>query len=569
MIPGWLALVLQLHAGADVAPAGAVQVASPRAPEDSLRDLGRARAAQAGFEQGRRHYLPWSYGSAGQQCDVRIGRYCWWYEGGRATPPVEPPAIVSRRAGLLAELAVLAARRPGDRWLAGMRVYYHLENREPVLADSAARACRAEAWWCLTLAAWVAHSRGDALAAGSGFAAALAAMPDSTRCTWSDITVVLPSEWRDRYAAMDCVARAGIERRYWMLSVPRMAAGANEWRSEFLARRVITTLLASAVTPHRMGWGGDAEELTLRYGWPTAWSRTPPASAAAFEPGILGHDPAPSVHFGPHASLLESSSSAVGEQLDTLDVRAPSRLAHPMIRRVAPVGVQLARFRRGDSTLVVAAWAARDDSLLAPAVSIAAMLADGSVHTAPGDAQLVGRGRLTVAGTPRVAGVELSDTARATFARARAVYAATRDSTSVMLSDMLLYRPGDEHAAHLESALARAIPGDSASVGSPVGIYWEAYGADSAAAALETAVLIERLDRGWMRATRQRLGLADPDSPIQIRWNETGPATGGMTPRALSLDLSLLPPGHYELSISVTPATGAGVTTRRRIALHP
>jgi len=393
-------------------------------------------------------------------------------------------------------------------------------------------------------------------------------MPDSTRCAWDDITVLLPGEWRDRYAAMACGMRGSVARRYWMLSTPRLAAGANEWRTEFLARRVITTLLASAVTPHRMGWGRDAEELALRYGWPTAWSRTPPASATTYEPGILGHDPAPSVHFGPSARLLDSAIVAAPEQLDPLDVRAPSRFAHPAIRRVVPVGIQLARFRRGDSTLIVAAWAARDDSLLTPAVAIGAVLADGSVHTAPSDSQLVGRGRLTVVGAPRIAGVELSDSVRATFARARAVYAATRDSTAVMLSDMLLYRPADDRGPDLGAALARAIPGDSVSAGAPLGVYWEAYGADSAAAELETSVLIERIDRGWVRAARQRLGLEDPDSPVQIRWNEAGPSTGGMTPRVLSLDLSLLPAGRYRLSVSVTPATGAGVTTWREIELQ-
>jgi hypothetical protein len=561
MIATWLALALQLQAGTPPAVGAAPD-------EDSLRDLGRARAAQAGFEQERRHHLPWSNAGGGQQCDVRIGRYCWWHEDGRAALPAEPPEIARRRDELLEVLGALASRRPGDRWVVGMRVYYQIDNRQPARADSAARACRAGGWWCDALGAWAAGARGDALAADSGWAAALAAMPEPVRCAWSDITVLLAGDLRDRYAEMDCAARAAVERRYWMLSAPRLAARANEWRSEFYARRVLTTLLATAVTPHRTSWGRDAEELALRYGWPTAWSRTPPASATTFEPGILGHDPAPSVHFGPRAELLDSTVAATADVLDTGDRRATSRFAHHAIRRVAPVAAQLARFRRGDSTLVVAAWAAHDDSLLAAGITLGAILADGSVRAQAVDSQPAGRARLLVPGALRVAGVELSDSVHATFARARAIYPAVRDSTSVAISDLLLYRPDDRERQDLDAALALAIPGDRVSAGAPLGLYWEAYGADGAAAALETAVLVERIDRGFFRAARQRLGLADPDSPVQIRWNEAGPGSGGVTPRALSLDLSLLPPGRYRVSLSLTPATGAGVTASREVELR-
>ena len=46
---------------------------------DSARDLSRARMAQVSFERSRRAQLP--YGSStGGRCDVRLGRYCWWYD---------------------------------------------------------------------------------------------------------------------------------------------------------------------------------------------------------------------------------------------------------------------------------------------------------------------------------------------------------------------------------------------------------------------------------------------------------------------------------------------------------
>lgn len=562
----WLVLALQLQGG--VLTPGAAPPLAAATDADSLRDRERARQAQAGFEQGRRYQLPWSLGGGGIPCDVRIGRFCWWADDGAAPPPAEPPEIARRREELLAELDALGRRRPGDGWIAGMRVYYRIDNRQPALADSAARECGGGGWWCTALRAWAAHARGAAVAADSGFTAALAAMPDSTRCAWRDVAVILPPPHRERYERLGCTARVEFEGRYWALATPRLHVRANEWRSEFLARRIVATLLASAVTPHRLGWGRDAEEVVLRYGWPVAWSRTPPAGIGAVEPGILGHDPSPSVDVGPRAELLDGPTGAAPDLLQPPERRAVSRYAHHVMRRVAPVRAQLARFRRGDSTLVVAAWRARDDSLRAPGVAIAARLPDGAVHAADGDSATTGSGRVMVPGAPTITAVELSDSVGATFGRARMLHSAPRDSGSVRLSDLLLYRAQEQQPPELEVVLAHAIAGDSVARETPLGLFWESYAADGAGAEREAAVLVERIDRGFFRATRQRLGLADPDSPVQVRWMEPGPAAAGVTPRALSLDLSLLPVGRYRITVSVTPATGPGATASREIDLR-
>ncbi|MDB4886198.1 MAG: hypothetical protein JWN79_1636 [Gemmatimonadetes bacterium] len=545
-----LAFQLQLVAG------------TPRsAGDDSLRDIGRAHDAQAGFERGRRYVLPWSLGGGGR-CDVRVGRFCWWYEGAESAHPAEPAAVAERRAELLRELDALGERHPADRWISGMRVYYRLEDGHPASADSVARECRAEAWWCSALRASAAHARGDLAVADSGFAAALAAMPDSTRCAWRDISSLLPGDARARYEHLACQERLPVEARYWMLATPRLSAGANEWRSEFYARRLAATLLASAVTPHRLSWGRDAEELVLRYGLPVAWSRIVPAGLSTLEPEILGHDPSPSFHFGPRQALLDSGAVARDDGWALDDLHGESRYAHRAIRRLAGVAVQLARFRRGDSTLAAAAWATADDSLAAPAVSIGVLGADGRARARRLDSARVGRGSFTVPGVPRLVGVELGDSASGTFARSRALFAERRDSGAIALSDLLVYRPADAEAPTLAQALALAIPGDTASVSQPIGLYWEAYGSDSAGAQVETSIIVERTDHGFFRAARQRLGLADPDSPVRVRWNEARPAADGVMPRALSLDLSTLPAGRYRITLAITSARGAAAAER-------
>lgn len=558
-----LALQLQLAAPAMAASPRTAQVAPDR---DSLRDLGRAHDAQAAFERGRRYVLPWGPGS-GDRCDVRVGRFCWWYEEGGASSRPEPPEVSRRRGELLQQLDALGQRHPADAWIAGMRVYYRVEDERPDAADSVARACEASGWWCAALRGYAAQARGDVRGADSAFTTALALMPDSTRCTWRNVAVLLPPGARDRYEHLGCAARAPIEARYWMLATPRLSAGANEWRSEFHARRVAATLLASSVTPHPMSWGSDTEELLLRYGWPVAWSRVPPQGIATMEPGIVGHEQAPSFHYGPREALLDSGASSGNDGWDLPDVHAQSRYAHRAIRRLGMMSAQVARFRRGDSTLLAAAWSTADDSLPAPAATLGAVLADGGTRSVDGGVARTGHAAVTFAGEAVVAGVELGDSVRGTLARTRTLYAPRRDTTSVLLSDLLLYRPAGEQAPQLDDALALAIPGDTASVSSPVGLYWEAYAADSAGAEVETAVVVERIDHGFFRGARQRLGLADPDSPIHVRWSEARPASGGVRASALALDLSALPAGRYRITLAVTPATGAGAVTSREVSL--
>jgi len=137
-----LALALQLHAPALSA---APQRPSERTPADSARDLNRARSAQASFERSRRAHLP--YGdSGGGRCDVRLGRYCWWYDEHVPNFPPEEAAIVERRNELIAQLDLAASHYPGDDWLAGMRVHYRVDGHHLTAADSMARECRATTW---------------------------------------------------------------------------------------------------------------------------------------------------------------------------------------------------------------------------------------------------------------------------------------------------------------------------------------------------------------------------------------------------------------------------------------
>ncbi|MEO5813711.1 MAG: hypothetical protein ABIT20_00340 [Gemmatimonadaceae bacterium] len=558
-----LALAFQLHAPALSAVA---QRSSERTPSDSARDLSRARGAQANFERSRRAHLP--FGDRGNgRCDVRLGRYCWWYDEHVPTFPPEEAAIGERRQELLAQLDLAAAHYPGDDWLAGMRVHYRVDGHQFAAADSVAGECRATGWWCSALAGYAAHSGGDAHRADSAFALAVAGLPAEESCSWRDIAPLLSDGDRDVYEHRSCDARRALETRYWLLSRPQFSTGGNEWQNEFNVRRVLNWLGERAATPHLLSWGKDAAELVLRYGWPTAWSRTVTAMGSMQEPGIIGHDPAPSFSFAPSGWLADSLKPLPPDAWDLSAPRAEARYAPPMVKRVASVAAQFARFRRGDSTLLVAAFAAQDDSLRTLVARLGAAGVDGITALSEPDTAHVGRTRVMLGTTPWIVGIDVADTTTRTLARTRRAFVPGADSARLSLSDLLVYRAGEDPAPSLDSALVRAVPGDTVTRDRALGIFWETYGLSSEGETVDIAVSVERVDHGWIRSARQKLGLTPMDTPIRIKWSDARTSVGKAAAHAISLDLANLDAGRYRLTLTLVPASGVPVAALREVEL--
>ena len=558
-----LMLVLQFRAAT---LSEAPQRVSGSNAADSARDLSRARSAQASFERSRRALLPFG-SSTGGRCDVRLGRYCWWYDESMPNFPPESEVIGRRRAELLAELDRLGSRYPGNDWLSGMRVHYRVDGRDLVGADSVARACRATGWWCGALAGYAAHARGDARLADSGFASAIAAMPAAAACAWRSIEPLLADDERDAYEHRSCDARVELERRYWLLSRPQLTSTANEWQNDFNARRVLVWLGERAATPHLLTWGNDAAELVLRYGWPTSWSRVVTSGVAGSDPSIVGHDPSPSFAFAPVRWLADSTTPLPAEAWQLSAPRAEARYAPRLVHRVAGVAAQIARFRRGDSVLVVAAYSTVDNSLLAPVAMLGAAGLDGAVRLSAPDSARSGRARVTLASAPYIAGVEVADTTTRTLARMRMGFVPAADSARLSLSDLLLYRAGEEPATSLDSALSRAIPGDTVARNRQLGLFWETYGLAAGGESVDLAVSVERVDHSWIRSARQRLGLTPADTPIRIRWTDARPPADRAAAHAVALDLANLDSGRYRVTLTLTPLGGTAVSAAREIAL--
>ena len=564
MLVALLAVTFQLGFASNDAPLRRSDAAQAA---DSARDLEAAHSAQTSFEFARRYSLPQRYGSSGP-CTVRLGRYCWWLDETEPELPPEPESITRKRGELLATLDALGAQHPGDEWLAGMRVHYRIDGKNFAGADSVARDCGATRWWCLALVGYADHVLGEPAAAESAFVAALDSMPADEACRWRDMTLLLSGDTRSRYEKESCPERRAFEDRYWLLSRPRLGAGGNEWRTEFYVRKVQARLARRSANPQPGSWGRDAEELLLRFGWPVAWSREQSGATMIGEPSIVGHDPVPSFNFAPVDEMFDSLASAQDDAWDLRAKDAEARFAPRGVRRVSHVGMQLARFRRGDSILVVSAFNVKDDSLYEPTSTVlAATLPDGSTRVAEASGS-AGTVALMLESPPVLAGVEVEDSSTATLARSRALYPPPGRDSGLAVSDLLLFRVAHGAPESLTAALDLAVPGDTMSREKPIGIYWESYGVAEQGEALDVSVTVERIDHSWLRGVRQRLRMEDPDSPLKLRWSDARPAAPGEPlSRAITLDLGNLSAGKYRISLALTRADGTEARSAREIEL--
>ncbi len=544
-------------------PAAGADSAARRARETASR-------AQASFERRRRSLLPRA-GSMAGRCDVRIGRYCYWYDPDAPPGPDEPARVATARARLLTILDSAALADPADDLIAGQRVRYRLESGATDSALAAALACAGSGWWCAALRGWALHAAGDAAAAGAAFDSALAAMPRDGRCAWSDISHLLDGEARERYTRQDCDARAALERRFWWLATPFFSRGGNDRRNEHLARRALAQLARESPTTYDSRWGDDMEELLVRYGWAERWSRrdgTP--GLQQHGASVIGHEPSPAHLWAASARLLETPYAAAIDDWEPHAADARGRYAAPVARLLLDLDASAAAFVRGDSMLVVTTFAPPREARLegAPASvvlsreeappSITPFAPDGSGGVA---AVLVGR-------APQLVSVEiLADSGAA--ARARfAVSPPAPVRGALALSDLLPYRPERGADTTFDDAVRLALRGSSIAAPQRLGIYWELYGLPDGRHAIETSLSIVAEREGWLARMWQRARGHGARAPVNLHWTDLIAARDGIAPRAVAIELPPLEPGDYELVLHLRSADGHYASAFRRLRVR-
>ena len=546
-----------------------------------MRALRAARRAQESFETIRRQYLPREYGVGSHRCDVRIGRWCIWNDesNDRKAPP-EAARTVEAREQLLARLDTLASRIPGDEWIAAQRVRYLIEAKRYGDAVRAAEQCTeaGSAYRCRAYAAVALHDSGAVAAANSAFTASLSAMPDSVRCQWSDISLLIDDEIADRYHHADCAARRDIEAAFWRLTTPLYLRD-NDFRNEFLARVTRTDMTRDSRTPMGSPSEPAFRETALRYGYDTWFVRDDPPIGSMAEAPVAGYREGGSgFNFVPDYRALLSPSSLATDDWDlklrsARTIYAPSYARHfrSLARR------QIALFKRGDSALVVAAYDVSEDTLFTPAPIEAGLFTvridSARLRNARGSVErrASSRGVLTTMGPwhPMVVSLELLDSASRSAARARYAVSPPVSTGRVAISDLLIFMPpaGDAQLHSLDAVLPLAVHDDHVSATQPVGVFWEAYGVRSEGETFAVALQIDRINEGWRRRAAERLHLASPFSPVTVQWQEAPNGVDRIAARAMTLDLSRLDPGRYVIRLTLTANDELPVVSTREIVV--
>ncbi|MDP2480259.1 MAG: hypothetical protein Q8W49_07145 [Candidatus Palauibacterales bacterium] len=326
---------------------------------DSAAVEAAARRDQARFERERRRRLPVRRVAYGP-CPERVGRFCHWFEDDGIEPRPEPASIAPLRRRLLDRLDSAFVRLPGSRWISGQVVRYGIEAGRPADALVAARACRTSRAWCSRLAGMALHALGRERQAEEAFEVADRAASPTERCRSSDLGDLLEGEVRAHYERLPCPgpARRVFERRYWWLADPLYLEPGNERRVEDRVRRLTSELEADAASPYDVRWGEDLSELTIRYGWPAWWERVP---GDPLRPGDLdswiAHDPPHGLSFVPRADPLTPPGDLTPEAWRPTDPRPRSRYAPAYADTFVRLPSRTIAFRRGDSVLVLAAYA--------------------------------------------------------------------------------------------------------------------------------------------------------------------------------------------------------------------
>jgi hypothetical protein len=522
---------------------------------DSLTVLARSRSAQAGFERFRYLRLPRTNQSGpGGECHEVIGRFCFWFEPDPDEPPAEAPAIAERRRQLLDRLAAAAAQLPGDGWIAGQRVHYLVEAGDEDGAIAAARACRAERWWCAALEGLALHEAQRTTDAHAAFDAALAAMPADERARWTDVTDLLAPEDEREYRRMTEEERARLARRLWWLADPLWSDTGNDRLTEHYARWTMHYIQQRARQVDRLAWRDDTREIVVRYGWMTAWERFVPIFWGSSGEGLIAYNDPRTWEWIAPLSAVREPRTLRGDAWPLLESEpTTTRYAPEYARRMMALPHQIAVFPRPGGAVLVAGYALPEDSLPAGAhVRAAAVVmddVDGARAVSPWQPTAAsGALRVMLPANPSVLSLEVREDSTRLLARQRQGITWDADAR---VSDLLLLAHPDARPENLDDAARIARGSAEVGPGERVGVFWEMYGL-AAGDSVSVRVGMVAPQAGWARRRLEAIGVRRGARAVRMGWRD---ATEGEAVAARSVTVGIpadVRPGEYTLELSVS-----------------
>jgi hypothetical protein len=354
----------------------------------------------------------------------------------------------------------------------------------------------------------------------------------------------------------------------------------HDYRNEFLARVTATEMQKNSRAT--MGTPSDwaFRETAIRYGYDTWFVRDDPAAGTMGEVAVAGYREGGSgFNFVPDGEAFASPADLQMGDWD-FGLRTARTLYGPSYARhfkLLDAG-QISLFRRGDSALVVTTYDISADtafghqSLQAGVFAVPvvdSMTLDEPVGAVAPNAQTRGVLATVAPWTPMVVSVELLDTKSKTATRARVGVRPPSRMRRVGISDLFMFAPPNSDALprKLEDALHLALYSNHIRSDQLLGLFWETYGVRAEGEHFDVAVSIERIKEGWMRRTAERLHMATPFSPMKLQWTEMPDRINGIASRAVTLNLSQLQPGHYEITLTMTPPDELPVVAKRQVTV--
>ncbi len=534
---------------------------------DSGQILRSAKSAQIHFESRRRFLAP-SFNAGSKGTCQTIGRFCRRASGVPfALIPEEPGGTTRARAELLAILKTAAAKIPGDGWIAGQRIRYLIEQGEDSSAREAAASCAAERWWCDALAGLVEHSSSRFVAAEQSFARALREMPEAKRCEWSNLSELLDGDALRAYEKLGCGEREVANRRIWWLADPLFSTPGNERRTEHFARHVWAEIDRGGTNGFGMSWAPDMKEMIVRFGWAEKWTQRPPSGFSDGSQAYVAHEREPDFHFLP-SIRFDAPLPAFSDTAWKLEEENPHEGYSPRYAAAfLSIEPQIARFSRGDSTLLVAAFDVAADTTwkyvaVRPALIVAAddttRFLIARFDSTPRRSALW----LTAPSREALVGVELMSLDGKIEGRWRAAFQPlAADTARRGISDLLLFDATDSLASAIEGAIESANGNNLIRQNRKLGVYWETYGEGASDSAQTVSLMLTPLAPGVVTRVLRALGVGKRLSPVDVRWRSAG-LGATIQPRSVLLDLSQVTPGRYDLRLTVGEGSGASTTSK-------
>jgi hypothetical protein len=563
----------------------AVQLQGPGVPADSIERLRRvARRAETEFERLSRRLIPTRYSSGGTDCDEIVGRFCLTYDAGRPYEPGPPHGrIVDARRDAIEALRHVFTYTPGELDTAAPLVRYLVEDDRASEAAATARLFRLESSdtvWGLLLLGFAEHAAGNDTASTRLFAEALERMPPGERGDIEDLDWVLESEDGGAWDDLEDQERDNFAHRFWTLADPLFMTPGNESRNEHVARHVWSRMLERAPrVADMMAWGRDLDQLTVRYGVPTARTRNPGTAmrdgslTEHFDPDQLAWAPDAFARDGPPPPPLP------GRPWEPERTRSRSGYAPVTFRKMVRIEHQATRIPDGDGTILRLDGEFVMDSVAAGSGFVRTALfvlddslrhvtrSDGDAAPAADTARFHFEARLPRGGY--LFSLEAFDTSTRLAGRAR--YFLEDDSAAgPRLSDPVITAPwspapvptGRDDPGLRPRARLILQPSDT------IGLYAEGLGF-SPGAFLDVELSVEPASRASLPARvfswiGDKLGLSEPATPSRLGWTTRADEHG-----AAILAVELFPgerdEGDRVIILRVTDSATDRIAESRRI----